>query len=119
MNTVYARIGFCVLSLALSHVVAAPIKPAATSRAFAARDKVRMAEMNVDLAGAKELYLVVSDLGSNNSDWADWIEPTLVMADGSTRPLISLKWKKAESSWGSVMVGKNTDKGPLKVSGQT
>ena len=121
MNTVFVRISFCLLSLILplSHLVAAPVKPAATSRVFVARDKVRMAEMNVDLKGAKELYLVVSDLGSNNSDWADWIEPTLVMADGSTRPLTSLKWKKAETSWGSVMVGKNTDKGPLKVSGQT
>ncbi len=40
-------------------------------------------EVDVDIAGAKELYLVVTDGGNGfGCDWADWAEPRLVAADG-------------------------------------
>ncbi len=75
----------------------------------------RMLEVNAPLKGAKELYLVVSDEGSKNCDWADWLEPKLVMADGSERDLTNLEWKSAQSGFGKVRVGQNTSGGALQV----
>lgn len=95
------------------------VKPLAASRELNGYDKERVAEINADLRGTKELHLLVTDLGDNNSDWADWIEPTLVMADGSTRPLTSLKWKSGATGWGQLLVGKNTNGGALTVAGKT
>ncbi len=90
-------------------------KPLAQTKDITTGDKKRLTELTADLKGAKELFLMVSDLGDNNCDWADWIEPTLLMADGSTRNLIDLKWKTANASHGAVLVGKNNAKGPLSV----
>jgi len=93
-------------------------KPVAQTKDITSKDKARLTEVTADLKGAKELYLMVSDLGENNCDWADWIEPTLLMADGSTKNLIDLKWKSATASHGAVLVGKNNSKGPLSVAGK-
>ena len=42
--------------------------------------------IDVDITGAKELYLVVGNGGDGNScDWADWIEPVLVGPGGETK----------------------------------
>lgn len=60
-------------------------KPLAQTKDITTGDKKRLTELTADLKGAKELFLMVSDLGDNNCDWADWIEPTLLMADGYTR----------------------------------
>ena len=91
------------------------VKPLAQSKDITTGDKQRLTELTADLKGAKELYLMVSDLGDTNCDWADWIEPTLLMADGSTRNLTELKWKSATASHGAALVGKNNSKGPLTV----
>ena len=49
-------------------------------------------EIDVDVTGAKELYLVVRDGGNGfGSDWADWAEPRLVTASGEKK-LTELKW---------------------------
>ncbi|GDY18430.1 hypothetical protein LBMAG55_17530 [Verrucomicrobiota bacterium] len=93
-------------------------KPAAQTKDITAKDKVRLTELTADLKGAKELYLLVSDLGDSNCDWVSWIEPTLLMADGTTKNLIDLKWKSATASHGAVLVGKNNSKGPLSVAGK-
>jgi len=93
-------------------------KPVAQSKDITTKDKARLTELTADLKGAKELYLLVSDLGDTNCDWACWVEPTLLMADGTTKNLIDLKWKSASASHGSVLVGKNNSKGPLKVDGK-
>ena len=93
-------------------------KPVAQTKDITAKDKVRLTELTADLKGAKELYLLVSDLGDSNCDWASWIEPTLLMADGTTKNLIDLKWKSATASHGAVLVGKNNSKGPLSVAGK-
>jgi len=97
---------------------AAAPKPIAQSKDITSKDKVRLSELTADLKGAKELYLMVSDLGDNNCDWADWVEPTLLMADGTTKNLVDLKWKSATASHGAVLVGKNNSKGPLTVAGK-
>jgi putative membrane-bound dehydrogenase-like protein len=79
----------------------------------------RLEEIKASLKGAKELYLVVEDAGDNNSDWADWIEPTLIMSDGSKKDLTELKWRSAESGWGQSKVGKNVNGQDLVIDKKT
>ena len=55
----------------------------------------RLVKIDANIKGAKELYLVVSDEGDKSCDWADWIEPKLVMADGSTKAMMN--WPKANA----------------------
>ena len=90
-------------------------KPVFESPSLTARSKLRMAEAKADLKGAKELYLVVSDEGSNSCDWSDWLEPKLIMADGSTKDLTALKWKSAKAGSGKVNIGKTAMGGALMV----
>ncbi len=106
-------------------VIAAPAflaaqsaKPVAESPLVGSDPKARLVEVSADLRGAKELHLVAHDGGNQNCDWANWIEPVLVMADGSTRPLTSLSWKSAQAAHGKVLVGKNNQGGPLSVAGK-
>ncbi len=79
----------------------------------------RLEEIKASLKGAKELYLVVEDAGDNNSDWADWIEPTLIMSDGSKKDLTELKWRSAESGWGQSKIGKNVNGTALVIDKKT
>ena len=59
-------------------------------------------KVTVDIAGAKKLYLVVTDGGDgNNWDHADWIEPKLTGKNGSVN-LTDIKWISASSGWGNV-----------------
>ena len=63
-------------------------------------------DVDIDIAGAKKLYLVVTD-GGDNTDWdhADWIQPTLYNGKDSLL-LTNLKWLKASSGWGNVRANK-------------
>ena len=75
--------------------------------------------IDVDITGAKELYLVVTDGGDGNScDWADWIDPVLVAAAGETK-LTELKWTSAKAEWGEVRIDKSAGGGAMKVAGKT
>lgn len=75
--------------------------------------------MDVDLSGATNLWLVVSDGGDNYlCDWADWIEPKLIRADGSSVNLTSLKWKSATTGYGKIGINKNVKGGALKMDGR-
>ncbi|MBA3699958.1 MAG: NPCBM/NEW2 domain-containing protein [Planctomycetes bacterium] len=98
---------------------AAAAKPVFESPVLTSATKPRLVEIDVALTNAKELYLAVSDEGDLSCDWADWIEPRLVMADGSTKDLTSLKWKSAVTGYGEARVNKSNDNGPLKVDGKT
>ncbi|MGA7160849.1 MAG: NPCBM/NEW2 domain-containing protein [Bacteroidota bacterium] len=61
----------------------------------------------VDIAGAKKLYLVVTDGGDgNNWDHADWIEPKLAGKNGSLN-LIDIPWSSATSGWGSASINRS------------
>ncbi len=75
-------------------------------------------EIDVDVTGAKELYLVVRD-GSDGygADWADWAEPRLVGSAGEVK-LTDLKWKSASADWGDVSVNKNAIGDPLMIAGK-
>ena len=71
--------------------------------------------VSVDIAGAQELYLVVTNGGDNNNwDHADWIEPKLTGKNGSIN-LTSIKWLNATAGWGSVTVNKSVGGNRLVV----
>lgn len=75
-------------------------------------------DVDVDVTGAENLYLVVTDAGDGYAcDWADWIAPRLVGPEGEKK-LTELKWKAASTDWGSVHVDRNAAGGPLKVAGE-
>lgn len=71
--------------------------------------------VNVEIAGAKKLYLVVLN-GGDNIDWdhADWINPTLYKGSDAI-PLTNLKWVKASSGWGRPTLNKGVSGGGLMV----
>eukprot|EP01031_Cornospumella_fuschlensis_P014515 gene14515-17723_t len=75
--------------------------------------------IDVDLKGAKELYLVVTDGGDGfASDWADWAEPRLVMEDGSEKKLTEVEWKHTQAGFGSVRVNLNCRGEELRSAGK-
>ncbi len=93
-------------------------KPLAVSEIVTRDTPGRSVALEVDLRGAKELFLVVDDGGNGFScDWADWIEPTLVGPAG-TRKLTELDWKAASADFGQVRKHRNVDGGELKVDGR-
>jgi alpha-galactosidase len=70
---------------------------------------------DVDITGAKKLYLVVND-GGDGTDWdhGDWIAPTLYNGKDSLK-LTSLKWVKQTSGWGKSSVNKSVSGNLLTV----
>lgn len=70
---------------------------------------------DVDITGAKKLYLVVND-GGDKTDWdhADWITPTLYNGKDSLK-LTSLKWIKATSGWENPRINKSVSGNDLTV----
>lgn len=73
--------------------------------------------IDVDLAGAKELILVVNDGGNGAScDHADWINPKLVTSSGEVL-LTDLKWKSTSASYGTININKSVTGQPLRVAG--
>jgi len=107
---------FVLLSFTLAQ--AEPPKPIFESPLLTSKSLPRVLPVDVPLAGAKELYLVVSDEDGNSCDWADWIAPKLVMKDGSVQDLTALKWSSATSGSGKANVGKNAMGGELRVDGK-
>ena len=96
---------------------AADPKPVAESPLLLAKDKQRLVEFNAELNGSKELYLLVAEIDGNACDWANWIEPEVVLVDGTVIDLTKLKWKEAQSL-GTTRIGKNYDGKPLKIAGK-
>lgn len=76
------------------------------------------AGIDVDITGAKQLFLVVSDGGNGKScDHSDWIAPTLVGDKGELK-LTELKWKSLEG-FGGGKIDRNYTGKPLKIGGTT
>lgn len=74
--------------------------------------------IDVPIAGAKRLFLVVGDGRDGFAcDWANWAEPRLIGPDGEQR-LTEWKWKAASSDWGQVRINANAEGQPLKIDGQ-
>ncbi len=64
-------------------------------------------KVKLNIAGAKNLYLVVTSGGDgNNWDHADWIEPKLIGKKGTIN-LTDFKWKSASAGWGSAKIDKS------------
>ena len=76
--------------------------------------------IKADLKGAKELWLAVTDGGDGfTADWADWMEPALVKADGTKLKLTDMKPKFSKVGFGELGNGVRPDgaKG-LRVKGE-
>src|SRR5262245_1945841 len=59
--------------------------------------------LRAELKGASRLYLVVNDGGDGIvADWADWMEPVLIKADGSKIKLTELKPKESQVGFGKL-----------------
>ena len=93
-------------------------EPKFQSKVITAQTPGHAIEIDVDLTGAKELFLVVTDGGDGfTADWADWAEPRLVTAAGEKK-LTELKWKSAAAAWGNVGLNKNAEGNGLKIAGK-
>lgn len=69
--------------------------------------------------GSRELALVVTDGGDTyDRDHADWINPTVTLADGKTIDLATVPIKRQLTGWGQIGINTNIDGGPLKVDGK-
>ncbi|MFN9419740.1 MAG: DUF1553 domain-containing protein [Pirellula sp.] len=76
--------------------------------------------IDVDITGAKRLFLVVSD-GDNgiSCDHADWAEPVLVMEGGAELKLTEIKWRETKTSFGEVHVDQNVNGQQIRIGGTT
>ncbi|HEX3135475.1 MAG TPA: PVC-type heme-binding CxxCH protein, partial [Planctomycetota bacterium] len=97
----------------------AAVKPVFESPVLTSKPTPRLIDVDAPLTNAKELYLIVGEEGEISCDWADWLEPKLVLADGSTKDLTALTWKSAKAGYGEVHLGKASDGGALTVEGKT
>ena len=75
-------------------------------------------EIDVDLKGAKTVWLVATDGGDGfGCDWVDWVNPRFVGSKGE-KSLTELKWKAASTGFGQVHVNKNSGGGAARVAGK-
>ncbi|RLT11053.1 MAG: DUF1553 domain-containing protein [Planctomycetota bacterium] len=75
------------------------------------------AGIDVDISGAKQLFLVVSDgANGNGCDHADWLEPKLVGPAGEIR-LTDLKWKSLDG-FGGGKIDRNYEGKQIRVGGK-
>lgn len=94
-------------------------EPKFDSKVVSAQTKGHAVEIDVDIAGAKSLFLVATDGGDGfGCDWADWVEPRLVGKDGKESKLTELKWKAASAGFGEVNVNKNCGGDAISVDGK-
>ena len=112
-----SALAFVVLLGAASITVAAP-KPVFQSPILSSKSSPRLVAIDAPVSGAKELYLVIDDLSGNSCDWANWIEPKLLLKNGSTVDLTTVTWKSAKAGSGTVQIGKNYGGQPLTVEGK-
>lgn len=75
--------------------------------------------VSVDLpAGTRKITLAVTDAGDGSSaDHADWINPTVTLADGRQIDLTTLTPLKAETGWGEFHVNSNIEGRQLSING--
>lgn len=76
-------------------------------------------EVAVDIPeGSRQLALVATDGGDGyDCDHADWINPVVVMADGTELRLTERKYLRGTCGWGSIGVNKNIEGGRLSING--
>ncbi|MFN7843987.1 MAG: DUF1553 domain-containing protein [Pirellula sp.] len=73
-------------------------------------------KIDVDISGARQLFLVVTDGGNGNRcDHADWAEPVLRKEDGEELKLTAIKWREASTTHGGVNVDRNGNGQPIRI----
>lgn len=77
----------------------------------------RAVDFDIDLRGAKKIWLVVEDNGSFDMDWAAWVNPRFVGPAGE-RLLTEIDWRSATAEWGQVRKDRNAAGGPIRVAGR-
>ena len=94
-------------------------EPKFDSKVVSASTKGHAVEIDLDISGAKSLFLVATDGGDGfGCDWADWAEPRLIGKDGKESKLTELKWKAASAGFGEVNVNKNCGGDGLSIDGK-
>ena len=94
------------------------VKPAFSSKVVTPETAGHAVDVDVDVKGAKNLWLVVTDGGNGfGCDWADWAEPRLAAGDKEQK-LTDLNWKAASSQFGDVQKNKNCSGGAMRIAGQ-
>ncbi|MFT4550899.1 MAG: hypothetical protein ACI9MB_004880, partial [Verrucomicrobiales bacterium] len=79
-----------ILLLSALTATAAPKKFA--SKVIAKETPGHQVAVEIDITGATQLFLEVTDGGDGSGyDWADWIEPRLITADGKEKRLTELE----------------------------
>lgn len=74
--------------------------------------------IDLDLRGKKELILEVLNGGDGNgNDHADWIEPVVLLEDGTEIKLSLVGWTSATSGWGKTQVNASCVGSPLMTRG--
>ncbi|MGE3808024.1 MAG: PVC-type heme-binding CxxCH protein [Gemmataceae bacterium] len=95
-------------------------KPVFDSKEVTSKTPGHAVKVDIDIKGAKELYLIVTDAGDGIAcDWADWAEPRLIAADGTEKKLTQLKWKSATTGWRDVNINANAEGGPLRINNKS
>jgi len=96
-----------------------PSRPAFSSPLVSSATKNHSVEIDIDITGARRLWLVVNDSGDGfGCDWADWAEPRLIGPSGEKK-LTEISWKSATAGYGNVFVNKRCDgKEGLVINGQ-
>lgn len=88
------------------------------SKVITKQTKGHSVDIDVELKGAKTIWLVASDGGDGFScDWANWVNPSFVGAF-QTVSLTDLKWKSASSGYGQVHLNKNCRGQAARVDGK-
>ncbi len=99
-------------------VAATQATPIAESAVLTSKNPQRVHEVEADLHGAKQLFLAVSSEGDISCDWADWIEPEIILTDGTIIDLTTLRWRSSKQGSGSTFVGLNNQNKPMTVDGR-
>lgn len=83
-----------------------------------ASSQQRSHQLSVNIKGLSQIQLHVSDLGAKDHDWANWINPTFIDANGKRTPLEKKHVASAKQAWGSLKYNLNTGSKPLTVDGK-
>ncbi|MCX6926718.1 MAG: NPCBM/NEW2 domain-containing protein [Verrucomicrobia bacterium] len=95
-----------------------PDKATYTSSVVSRSTPGHSVDIDVDIKGARKLFLVVDDAGDTYAcDHADWIEPRLVGPSGEKK-LTEIAWQSASAGWGRAAVNRSVSGGELIVNGQ-
>lgn len=92
-------------------------EPLHKTRILKSGDDERIVPIEVALT-KRDLYLIASSEGNGSNDWACWLEPEVVMKDGTALDLTVHPWRTAFATVGQINRGKTYRGGTMKVAGK-